>query len=270
VSVGDAGSGHQGRAETSVDELEHEGVVGDLDRRRVGAEDAVDGVPDAPAGREPQDGLVRQVGHGHAGPAAQRVVGRADEDQPLADQWGEDDPARPARSRIGAAGDERDVHRAVQDRAQVPGGTGQRLAQLDDDARVAVAQVGQDRTEVERAGAEGAAQDDGAANLARDRRDVVAGRLHGVEYALGGRLQGRPVLGDRDRRDRPVEQGHAEFVLEARDRAGHGRLDDVNLAGGSGEAPGLATGEEVVQVTDLHGFRLRLTGLRINGIDGTM
>jgi hypothetical protein len=165
------------------------------------------------------------------------------------------------------AGGERDVHRAVQDRAQVPHGAGQRLAQLDDDARVAVAQAGQDGAEVERAGAEGAAQDDGAADLARDCRDLVAGGLDGIEYALGGGLQGRSVLGDRDRRDGPVEQGHPEFVLEAGDGARHGRLDDVDLAGGGGEAPGLAAGEEVLQVADLHGVKLRLGRVGINGID---
>ena len=82
--------------------------------------------------------------------------------------------------------------------------------------------------------------------------------LNGVEYALGGRLQDRTVLGDGDRRDGPVEQGYPEFVFEAGDRAGHGRLDDVHLAGGGGEAARLATGEEILQVTDIHGAMLRL------------
>jgi hypothetical protein len=149
---------------------------------------------------------------------------------------------RLVRCRMGGEGGERDVHRAVLDRAQVSGGPGQRLAQLDDDTRMAVPQVSEGGAEVERAGAEGAAQDDGAADLTGDRRDLVAGRLHGIEDALGGGLQGRAVLGNGDRRDRPVEQGHAEFMLEAGDGAGHGRLDDVDLTGGPGEAPRLAAG----------------------------
>jgi hypothetical protein len=46
---------HQGGAEIPLDELEHQGVVGDLDGRRDGAEDTVDGLPDAPAGRAARD-----------------------------------------------------------------------------------------------------------------------------------------------------------------------------------------------------------------------
>jgi hypothetical protein len=108
---------------------------------------------------------------------------------------------------------------------------------------------------------------EGAADLAGDCRDIVAGRLHGIEYALGRSLQGRSVLGDGYRRDGPVEQGHAEIMLEAGDGAGHGRLDDVDFAGGGGEGPRFAAGEEVFQVTDLHGSRLSPRPLAINGID---
>jgi hypothetical protein len=58
-------------------------------------------------------------------------------------------------------------------------------------------------------------------------------------------------------------------MLEAGDGAGHGRLDDVDFAGGSGEAASLAAGEEVVQVTDLHGSKLSPHSPAINSVDDT-
>jgi 2-polyprenyl-6-methoxyphenol hydroxylase-like FAD-dependent oxidoreductase len=155
-------------------------------------------------------------------------------------------------SRISRACGERDVHGAVDDRAEVASRSGERLAQPDDDARVATAEVSENGAEVKPARAEGASQDDRTPDLARDRRDIITSRLDGIEDPLGRRLQDRSVLGDGYRRDGAVQQGYPEFTLEPGDRAGHGRLDDVDLAGGGGKAPCLAAGEEVVQVADLH------------------
>jgi hypothetical protein len=110
---------------------------------------------------------------------------------------------------------------------------------------------------------EGACQRDRAAHLARDGGDVVPGGLDGLEDPLGARLERRPVLGQRDRRDAPVEQRHPELPLQPGDRARHGRLDDVGVAGGSGEAAGLTTRQEIFQVADVHGVMLG----PINAID---
>jgi hypothetical protein len=139
---------------------------------------------------------------------------------------------------------------------------------MDDDGGVLVPDIGQDGGQVEGPGVEGGAQDHGAADLPGDRRDVVPGGFHGIEDALGTGLQGRSVLGDGYRRDRAVEQRHPEFVLEAGHGAGHGRLDDVHRARGRGEAPGLAAGEEVLQVADLHRSTVWLRRRVINNIDG--
>jgi hypothetical protein len=124
---------------------------------------------------------------------------------------------------------------------------------VDDDAGVTVADVSQDGSKVKGPGVQGAAQDDGAADLPGDRRDVVPGGLDGVDDVLRTGPQGSPVLGDGNGRYGPVEERHPELVLEARNSAGHSRLDDVHLAGGRGEAPDLAAGEEILKVADLHG-----------------
>jgi hypothetical protein len=101
-------------------EPEHQRIVGDLDGRRVSAQDRVDGGADTPAGRELQDRLAGHVRRRDAGPLAERVTHRADEHQRFTDQRGQDDTARrAARSGVGRAGGQRDVHGAVPDRLQV-------------------------------------------------------------------------------------------------------------------------------------------------------
>jgi len=66
MTEGEGRGGQQGGAEAVLDELEHQGVVGDLDGRRITAQDALNSGADAPAGRELQDRLPGQVRDRHA------------------------------------------------------------------------------------------------------------------------------------------------------------------------------------------------------------
>jgi hypothetical protein len=135
-------------------------------------------------------------------------------------------------------------------------GPGCRLAQLDDDAGVPVAQRRQGGGQVERPGVERAAQDDGPVNPAGHRRDLVASGLYRLKDPLRAGPQRGAVLGDGDRGNRPVEQRHPELVLQAGDGGGHRRLDNVNITGRGGEAPGPAAGQEVLQVANFHPARV--------------
>ena len=119
-----------------------------------------------------------------------------------------------------------------------------------------VTQPGQDSGQIEQASMQGAAQDDGAPDAARHGLNLVAGGLHRLEDPLGAGLQRCAVLGDGDRRDGPVEQGHPKLVFQPGDGAGHRRLDDVGLVSGRGETAGRTAGQEVIQIADLHWLRL--------------
>ena len=128
------------------------------------------------------------------------------EDHRLAPQLVQDDSAREfAGEAVTSTRTQRDVHRAVADRLQVPHGARRILAELDDDAGVAVPDAGEDVDEVKRPGVEGAGQRDGAAHLSGDGGDVVFGGLHGFQDPLSPSLQRRPVLGQGNRCDVPVE-----------------------------------------------------------------
>ena len=100
---------------------------------------------------------------------------------------------------------------------------------------------------------QGAAQRHGAADLAAGRRDLVPGSLDCGDEPLGGHLQRGPLLGQRYAAAGAVEQRCPQILLQAGDSARHRGLTRYDTAGGRGEAPGIATGEEILKVTDFHG-----------------
>jgi hypothetical protein len=255
---------HECRAEAGPHKPEHQRVVDDLERRLRGAERVVDDGPHTPARRKPQDHLVPEIRGVDPVALGERVVRAADEDHRLAPEVVQDDSAREVTGdAVASAGAQRDVRRAVADRLQVPRGTCRGLPQLDDDTRVAVPDACEDLGEVKRPGVERARQRDRTAYLPGYRGHVVPGRLHRLEDPEGAGLQRRAVFGQGDRGDVTVEQRDPEFPLQPGDGAGHGRLDDVGLAGGRRKAARLATRQEVFQVTDVHGAMLG----PINAID---
>jgi len=112
-----------------------------------------------------------------------------------------------------------DVYRPVADRVHKPLRSGIGLAQLDDHAGVTFADVGQDTSEVNPTGMQGASQRDSATDLARDGGDFLPGGLDRVDNALGGRLQHSSLFGQGYRSHSAVEQRYPEILLQARDSA---------------------------------------------------
>ncbi len=233
----------------------HERVIADLERGIGRAERRVDDRPGPPAGRGPEDHLLPQVRDRYPGMPAEPVSGLADEHHRLGEQRVQDNaPQGP-----GARG-QGNVHRGVAHRLDQAGGSGLGLAQLDDHAGVMLADLGEDRGEVQPAGMQGAAEHHRAADLAAGLRDLVLGRLNGRHDPPGGQLQRLTLLGQRDGAAGAVEQRRLHILLQAGDGARHGGRHDMDPPGRLREAPGIATGEEILQVTDFHATDATLPG----------
>lgn len=200
------GRRHEGCPESRAHEPEHQRIIDNLKCRLRGAERIVDDGPDAPARRKPQDHLFAKIGGCDLVSPGERMLRTAYEDHRLAPQSVQDDSTGEfSCEAVTGTRTQRDVHRAVADRLQVPHGARRILAELDDDAGVAVPDTGEDLGEVKRPGVEGAGQRDRAAHLPGDGGDVVLGGLHGFQDPLSPRPQRCPVLGQGDRCDVPVE-----------------------------------------------------------------
>jgi len=78
---------------------------------------------------------------------------------------------------------------------------------------MAVADICQDAGEVKWPGVESGSQGNHAADLARDSRNVIPDCLDSVKDPLCARLQRRPVLGQGNPHDAPVEQLLTEIPL---------------------------------------------------------
>jgi hypothetical protein len=129
------------------------------------------------------------------------------------------------------------------------------VAQPDVHTRVLGAERREDRGDVDAGDALLGAHDDGAPQEALYRGGGVAGRGRARQRAPGVDEHGAPDLGELDVARGPHEQRRAELPFERPDRGRQAGLRHHRAVGGACEMPFLGHCDEVLELTELHGFR---------------
>jgi hypothetical protein len=158
---------------------------------------------------------------------------------------------RPERLLVGREHHRSDVELAVEDeRLDVVGAL---LAQLEDDARVRVVELGEEGREERDADDGRHADPQPPAPERRELHHLLLHHAHRIEDPLGALEHHAARVGQGDAPPLPEEQRRPELLLERPDRLAHRRLGHVERLARAGEALAPGDLDEVPQGLDVHG-----------------